>query len=89
MVFGRARLLNGLATTPISNRGCQPALYGEGLAALVIPAGVSPRVLCAVVAVLWSLSDLETTRDICGLVPGAILCSTPIKVSKSLLRNMQ
>ena len=27
--------MNGLATTPISNRDRQPALYGEGLAALV------------------------------------------------------
>ena len=30
MLFGRARLLNALATTPVSNRGCQLALYGTG-----------------------------------------------------------
>ena len=35
MLFGRARLLNGQSSTPNSNRGCQPALYGTGrLAAL-------------------------------------------------------
>ena len=36
----------------------------------------------AVVAVPWSLSDSETTRGIRGLVPGAILCTTAIQVSK-------
>ena len=50
----------------------------------IVPAGVSPRVLCAVVADPWSLSDLETTRGICGLEPAPILC-TPIKVSKTLI----
>ena len=35
MLFGRARLLNGQSSTPNSNQGCQPALYGTGrLAAL-------------------------------------------------------
>ena len=37
MLFGRARLLNGQSSTPNSNRGCQPALYGTGrLAALAM-----------------------------------------------------
>ena len=35
MLFGCARLLNGQSSTPNSNWGCQPALYGTGrLAAL-------------------------------------------------------
>ena len=46
----------------------------------IVPAGVSPRVLCAVVAVPWSLFDLDTTRGIRGL---ADFCSTPIKVSNA------
>ena len=46
----------------------------------VTTAGVSPRVLCAVVAVPWSLYDLDTTRGIRGL---ADFCSTPIKVSNA------
>ena len=37
---------------------------------------ISPRGLCAVLAVPWSLSDLETTRDVRELVPGPVLCST-------------
>ena len=45
------------------------------------PASVSPRVLSSVVAVPWSLSDLETTQEIHGLEPAPVLCSTPIKVS--------
>ena len=36
----------------------------------------------AVVAVPWSLSDLETTREIRGLEPAPVLCTTAIKVSK-------
>ena len=57
---------------------------GEVKLRQIVPAGFSLRVLCAVVAVL---SDLETTRDIRGLVPGPTHCSTPIRVSYDELRT--
>ena len=55
----------------------------ERLQRQIVPAGVSPRVLCAVVAEPWSLSDLETTQGICGLELAPVLCTTAINVSKS------
>ena len=45
----------------------------ERLLRHIVPAGVSPRVLCAVVAVPWFLRDLETTRGIRGLEPSPVL----------------
>ena len=43
MLFGRARLLNGQSSTPNSNQGCRPALYGTGrLAALATQAPACP-----------------------------------------------
>ena len=47
MLFGCARLLNGQSSTPNSNRGCQPALYGTGRLA-VLATGYPDRfpVLC-------------------------------------------
>ena len=50
----------------------------------IVPAGINPRVLYAVVAVPWSLSDLETTWGIRGLESAPVLCTTPINVSKGL-----
>ena len=44
--------------------------------------GREPKGSVAVVAIPWSLSGLETTREIPGLVPTPVYCSTPIKVSK-------
>ena len=45
--------------------------------------GNSTSVLLSVVAVPWSLSDLETIREMRGLVPAPVYCTMAIKVSKS------
>ena len=44
--------------------------------------GRQPKGSVAVEAVLWSLSDLDTTQKIRGLVPTPVYCTTAIKVSK-------
>ena len=54
--LGAPGVLNGLATTPISNRGCQPALYGEGLAALVTFSGFTEYWLSLV---WWTNSSMS------------------------------
>ena len=46
VLLGRARLFNGVSSTPNSNRGCQPALYGKGgLAALDTLEAYQPAII--------------------------------------------